>query len=66
MVEEIRLLQQICSGGGSSSLETWELGSALLCGLEWINAPHCCSPAHLAKNANSPSGRDVLIFIHQI
>lgn len=46
-------------------LENWELGSALLYGLEWIN-PHCCFSAHIAKNVTSPSGRDVLIFIHQI
>lgn len=47
-------------------LEKWELGSALLYGLEWINPPRCCFPAHTAKNANSPSGKDGLIFIHQI
>lgn len=62
----MRLLQGICSGGRSAGLEHWELGSALLDGLEWINPPHCCFPAHTAKNAKSPSGRDVLIFIHQI
>lgn len=61
---EVSILEQICFGGRNTGPENWELGSALLYGLERIIIPfHFCFRACIAKNVNSPSEKDVLIFI---
>lgn len=60
---EVHIPEQICFGDRNAGPENWELGSALLYGLERIIPLHLCFLAYNAKNVNSPSEKDVLIFI---